>query len=171
MARESLQPVIKAFGVPRLVRMWQRIGRQRPFAVIMYHSISAEGGNWAIHPDRFAEQIRYLRENYPIIRLSDASAYLAGSTGERCIAVTFDDAYTDCLESALPVLQPKSIPFTVFVPTRFIGGTNEWDWMNGRAPKLAIMNAVQLRELLRSPLAEIGSHSVNRVEHAVAATL
>jgi len=163
MAGAGLQPVIKGFGVPRLVRMWQRIEGQRPLTVIMYHSISVEGGKWAIRPDRFAEQITYLCENYPIIRLSDAPAYLAGSSGERCIAVTFDDAYIDCLESALPVLQRKSIAFTVFVPTRFIGGSNEWDWMNGSAPKLAIMNAGQLRELLRSPLVEIGSHSVDHV--------
>jgi peptidoglycan/xylan/chitin deacetylase (PgdA/CDA1 family) len=163
MVGAGLQPVVKAFGVPRLVRMWQRISRQRPLTVIMYHSISADGGAWAIRPDRFAEQIEYLRENYPIIRLSDAPEYLADSSGERRIAVTFDDAYTDCLESALPVLQPRSIPFSVFVPTRFIGGSNEWDWMNGGAPKLAIMNAVQLRELSRSPLAEIGSHSVDHV--------
>ena len=163
MVGAGLQPVIKAFGVPRLLRMWQRIGRQRPLTVIMYYSISVEGGQWAIRPDRFAEQIRYLHENYPIIRLSDAPAYLAGAAAERCIAVTFDDAYTDCLESALPVLQRNSIAFTVFAPTRFIGGSNEWDWMNGGAPKLAIMDAVQLRELLRSPLVEIGSHSVDHL--------
>lgn len=40
MVGAGLQPVIKAFGVPRLLRMWQRIGRQRPLTVIMYHSIS-----------------------------------------------------------------------------------------------------------------------------------
>jgi peptidoglycan/xylan/chitin deacetylase (PgdA/CDA1 family) len=163
MTGVGFQPLIQAFGVPRLVRMWQGISRQRPLTVIMYHSISGEGGEWAVAPDRFAEQLEYLSRNYPIIRLSDAPAFLAGSSAERSIALTFDDAYTDCLECALPLLQGKSIPFTVFVPVRFIGGTNEWDWMNGRAPKLAIMNAAQLRELLRSPLVEIGSHSVDHL--------
>ena len=111
----------------------------------------------------------FCRTNYiPVRELSDHPAerracLSGGSSGERGIAVTFDDAYIDCLESALPVLQRKSIAFTVFVPTRFIGGSNEWDWMNGSAPKLAIMDAGQLRELLRSPLVEIGSHSVDHV--------
>ena len=159
----GIQPLVKAFGVPKLVKMWQCTRHARPLAVIMYHSISVEGGRFAISPERFAEQIEYLRENYPIIRLSDAQAYLAGSSGRRCVAVTFDDAYTDCLESALPLLEQKSIPFTVFVPARFIGGTNEWDWRIGTAPKLTLMSASQLRELLQSPFAEIGSHSVDHI--------
>ena len=163
MAGAGFQPLIKAFGVPQMVRVWQGIGRQRPLTVIMYHSISDEGGEAAIPPDRFAEQVEYLSRNYPIIKLSDAPAFLAGSSAERSIALTFDDAYTDCLECALPLLQRKSIPFTVFVPVRFIGGTNEWDWMSGVAPKLAIMNASQLRELVRSSLVEIGSHSVDHL--------
>jgi peptidoglycan/xylan/chitin deacetylase (PgdA/CDA1 family) len=163
MIGTGFHPLVKAFGVPRLVRMWQRIRRERPLTVIMYHSISVEGGELAICPERFAEQIEYLRENYQIIRLSDAPAYLAGSSDKQCVAVTFDDAYTDCLESGLPLLQQKSIPFTVFVPTRFIGGSNEWDWKNGTAPRLAIMSASHLRELLHSPFVEVGSHSLDHL--------
>jgi peptidoglycan/xylan/chitin deacetylase (PgdA/CDA1 family) len=80
-----------------------------------------------------------------------------GEIPDRSVMITFDDAYADLVEHALPVLEKHGYPATVFVPTSLIGGELK---CNPRqpGPRLAIMSREQIREWSNRGVT-FGSHS------------
>jgi peptidoglycan/xylan/chitin deacetylase (PgdA/CDA1 family) len=73
------------------------------------------------------------------------------------VLVTFDDAYEDIGEYALPILAEYSLTATVFVVTNEMGGSNRWDYPLG-APVRGLMTADQIRRWADRGM-EFGSHS------------
>lgn len=68
-------------------------------------------------------------EGFDIVDLDEALRRLsAPDRGRRFVVITFDDAYRDNLEHALPVLRKHEAPFTLFVPTAFVDGLGELWW-------------------------------------------
>lgn len=80
-------------------------------------------------------------------------------------AVTFDDGFISVIENALPELESRQIPATIFVPTRYLGGPPLWV-KNEAAParRERIVSAEDLKNLKDKPLLEIGSHSVTHTD-------
>jgi len=60
---------------------------------------------------------------YTAILPGDWAAYVRGDgdVPERSLMITFDDAYSDLAEHALPVLEKHGYPAIVFVPTSLVG--------------------------------------------------
>jgi peptidoglycan/xylan/chitin deacetylase (PgdA/CDA1 family) len=117
--------------------------------VLAYHGVGEppageDRHNLFVTPQRFAEQMAFLARRRRVVPLTDL---LAGGAGPRAVAITFDDAYRHVLETALPVLERHGFPSTVFVPTRFVGGRNEWD--EPSACDLDVMSADELLEAER----------------------
>jgi peptidoglycan/xylan/chitin deacetylase (PgdA/CDA1 family) len=81
-----------------------------------------------ITPTALQQQFEFLAQAYHVIPLSEFVARRKQRQSlNRCVAVTFDDAYTGVLEFALPLAIRYGIPFTVFVPTQFCDrGTPFW---------------------------------------------
>lgn len=78
----------------------------------------------AIKPDLFEKHIKYLSENYKIIRSdSDFSNVM-----EPSIIITFDDGYADNFMNALPILERYNTPATVFVSTGNVDTVKEFWW-------------------------------------------
>lgn len=138
--------------------------KYKKISIVMYHSVDPNVGPFSVSPETFGRQIRFIAENYQVARLSDlTSLLLQENHGSRKVVVTFDDAYSHLLGPAYSVLQKHSVPCTIFVPTRFIGGRNEWDLtVNGVTPK-RLMSASDLSSLVREGLVDIGSHTVDHV--------
>jgi peptidoglycan/xylan/chitin deacetylase (PgdA/CDA1 family) len=78
------------------------------------------------------------------------------------VAVTFDDGYASVIENALPELQQRSIPATVFVPTGSWGKRPGWIKSQDH-PSLQerIISREELQILAAEPLVSIGSHTVS----------
>ena len=77
-------------------------------------------------------------------------------------AVTFDDGFTSVVQNALPELQDRSIPATIFVPTGSLGRSPLWITdPNSPNRKETVLLAEELKGLRRTNLLTIGSHSVN----------
>ena len=120
--------------------------------ILMYHHVDDDTPqSTSISPAAFAEQLAFLeREDFNILPLIDLLDSLESerSVPERSVAITFDDAYLSVLTEALPLLESRGWPFTVFVNTEAIdagyGGYLNWD---------------ELR-LLGESGASIGNHSV-----------
>jgi hypothetical protein len=103
--------------------------RGRP-AILMYHSISAEGAS-ARHPyyetrtspATFARQLAELvAEGSRVVSLAELVQELrAGAPPRGAVALTFDDGYQDFAAEAFPLLQRHGFTATVFLPTAFIG--------------------------------------------------
>jgi peptidoglycan/xylan/chitin deacetylase (PgdA/CDA1 family) len=128
--------------------------------VLMYHYIRTVdeqadpmGYRLSITPERFAEQMEWLRDNdYTPMRMDALSACLRGLTRcpENPVALTFDDGYTDAATEALPVLEEQGFVATFYVVVNFVGKPGYMTW--------------EQIELLRDSGMEIGSHTVNHFD-------
>ena len=76
------------------------------------------------------------------------------SSGERYAAVTFDDGYQSVLQNAVPELEVRKIPATIFVIAGIIGRSPGWEGYLENTMTLA-----QLKEL-PSDLITLGSHTI-----------
>lgn len=132
-------------------------------AALLYHHVGPRQAG--VYPQMsmetalFAREIAWLaRRGYTAIRASDWLAWRRGSgkLPDKPIMVTFDDAYADIAEHALPVLQRYGFTATVFVVTARIGTTNTWDEQNGYA-RLPLMTAEQIRAWAAAGV-EFGAH-------------
>lgn len=135
----------------------------RKISIVMYHSVVPGVDPFSVSPEAFGRQIRFIVENYQVVRLSDLTSLLRENLEPRRVVVTFDDAYSHLLGPAYSVLQKYSVPCTIFVPTKFIGGRNEWDLAGNGAVTKHLMSASDLAGLVREGLVDIGSHTVDHV--------
>ncbi|HUF72946.1 MAG TPA: polysaccharide deacetylase family protein [Gammaproteobacteria bacterium] len=102
--------------------------------VFMYHHVDAgTPAATSVTPEVFAEQMSFLeREGFTVLPLIDLLDALAGGreVSARSVAITFDDGYRSVLTEALPLLESRGWPFTVFVNTEAIdegyGGYLSW---------------------------------------------
>lgn len=121
--------------------------------ILMYHSVS-DAAEYGVHPyyrinttpTIFAEHMRFLKESdYTPIDLHDLGHLPATDLSKKkCVVITFDDGYDDFHAKAFPLLAEHHFPATVFLPTAFIGSSNErfpgkkhlaWDqvsWLSDR---------------------------------------
>jgi len=142
---------------------------ERSIAVLLYHhggperETACRGLN--VSPETFARHITTLSAmGYTAITPDEWVAYVHGAREipERCVMITFDDAYEDLVEHALPCLEKKSFPATVFVSTDLIGKTLP---CNPREPDavLPIMTEGQIREWAERGVI-FGAHSRSHVD-------
>ncbi len=77
--------------------------------------------------DYVIERVRAL--GIDIVSLDEALDRLAAqSRGKPFVVLTFDDAYKDNLQHALPILRRHEAPFTLYVPTALVDGAGELWW-------------------------------------------
>ena len=131
--------------------------------VLCYHAVSPTWpAELSVTPDQLTAQVEFLaKRGYRGITFSDA---VLGETGDKTVAITFDDGYASTLKLARPILDRFEMPATVFVPTDFIGGgPMAWpgidQWMGGEhESELMPMSWDEVRELADGGW-EIGSHT------------
>lgn len=121
--------------------------------VLYYHSIPKE------------KRAAFARQMDTLVRCATptrADARMSPVPGSHCVAVTFDDGYQNVVENALPELERRLIPATIFVVPKNLGVPPSWEDYSGgtdAAMNEPIMTAEQLRSL--SPdLVQIGSHTL-----------
>lgn len=62
-------------------------------------------------------------------RAACLSEYLAAPPTDACFTISFDDAHRSVLEHAAPALARLGVPATLFVPTAYVGTSDELlDW-------------------------------------------
>lgn len=133
--------------------------------ILAYHAIAdlrddpvlAEYG---VPPQLFVRQLDDLAaRGWAFVDLDAVLAWLAGE-GElprRAALVTFDDAYTDLLEVAAPLLAEREISAVVFAVAGHLGGANDWDHHKGAA-RLRLLAPADLGAVAASGI-EVGSHT------------
>lgn len=130
--------------------------------ILMYHSISdAEDPRHpyfqtTTSPARFAEHMRFLRENgYTPVRLTEAMNIAAECRNQamKPVVITFDDGYRNFYSQAYPVLAEHGFTANMFLPTGYIA--NQRLSFNG----IECMTWDEVRELNAAGI-EFGSHTV-----------
>jgi peptidoglycan/xylan/chitin deacetylase (PgdA/CDA1 family) len=96
-----------------------RAAHESTFRILMYHRFPGDAG---VVQQRLREQLRHIRKHYRPVRLSS----IAGSKGQRHIAVTVDDGYLD-FATAWPVFRDEGIPVTLYAVSGFLN-RRLWLW-------------------------------------------
>lgn len=102
-------------------------------------------------PADFEEQLRELKDaGYESYFMRDIPDLLSSKKyyTDRSIVLTFDDGYEDFYINAFPLLKKYNIRATVYIITDLIG-------------EKGFLHKEQIRELIRSGLIEIGSHTLS----------
>ena len=151
-AAGSWQALKAAFACSLPVLMYHHVGPRRP-------------GTYAeltVAPEDFAQQLQWLqRWGYTTI---SAAQWLQWRTGTgtlpaKPVLLSFDDAYADTAQYALPLLERFGFRGTTFVVTDEIGGTNSWDERIGSATH-KLMSAEAIRHWAARGF-EFGAHSLS----------
>ena len=123
----------------------------------MYHKVSLKTGDaLTVTADQLKKQLEWVKaEEFEFITCAALLEKLeCGATvSPRAVLVTFDDAYLDNYELALPLLRQLGVPATIFVPTDFIGKASSWD-----RDAQPLMSVDQLRAATGQGF-ELGLHS------------
>lgn len=133
--------------------------------ILMYHAFTPartqEFHRWTLSAERLAGHLEYLSgAGYRSVTVTELAERLRlGGPGpdDRLIALTFDDAYADFHEVALPLLARYRMTGTLFVPTGHVGGSSGWMCDEGEGDR-PILSWAALAEVAASGI-EIGAHS------------
>ncbi|MFP4063353.1 MAG: polysaccharide deacetylase family protein, partial [Halochromatium sp.] len=137
-------------------------------SILMYHQIGrfepmrAHRANYC-DAGRFARQMALLAYGgFQVISLERALAGLYGQQRlpPRAVLLTFDDAYANFVEHALPVLVAHRFPAVVYAISDWLGQRMRWaERAPGRAEP-TLMSAAQLRLLPEAGIC-VGSHGAS----------
>jgi peptidoglycan/xylan/chitin deacetylase (PgdA/CDA1 family) len=135
--------------------------------ILAYHAIADLSDDpvlaeYAVPPRLFEAHLdTLLGGGWSFVDLDAVLAALAGERAlpRRALLLTFDDAYTDLLEVACPIMAERGVPGIVFAVAGKLGGTNEWD-SKKRASTLRLLNAEGLRAVIEQGV-EVGAHTTN----------
>lgn len=103
------------------------VNNDKKVNVLLYHRVcdmKPDIWNLAVSPVQFELQMKYLKENYSIMRFEDDWSNIR----EKSVVITFDDGYLDNYRNAWPILEKYQIPATFFVSTGNIDSENEFWW-------------------------------------------
>jgi peptidoglycan/xylan/chitin deacetylase (PgdA/CDA1 family) len=126
-------------------------------AILTYHSVDSSGSVISVDPSTFERHVRWLGSGaVTVVSLIDL---LSLSDDRDAVAITFDDAFTNFRTEAWPRLEAHGLPVTLYVPTGFVGRTNEWDAIpGGGMPTLPILDWSWLARLQEAGVT-LGAHS------------
>jgi peptidoglycan/xylan/chitin deacetylase (PgdA/CDA1 family) len=126
--------------------------------ILMYHKVAtSQPDGLTVTADQFEMHLMYLKaKGYQPITFGQLRTlhHEAAPLPRKAVILTFDDAYRDFREMAVPLLRKYGFMATVFVPVAYIGKTNIWD--HGHDP---ILTAEELKLLTNQGLSEVGLHS------------
>lgn len=130
----------------------------RGLTILIYHRI---GGRTRDELDvslpAFERQLELLGE-HDVVGLDAAlDALEAGDDAPRFV-LTFDDGFADVHEHAFPLLRARGLPFTLYIPTAYVGRELVWEGATAEGTGPA-MDWKQLGELASSPLCTVGNHT------------
>lgn len=81
-------------------------------------------------PPDFDRQMRHLKQHYRVLSLEVLFEHVEKRTPlpKRAVLITFDDAYADLKDYAIPILKKHNLSAVIFVPTAFPGHPERWFW-------------------------------------------
>lgn len=106
--------------------------------VLQYHHVSSTTPRiTSITKEEFAQHMAYLHEQkFNVIPIETLTRQLAlgEPIKDRTIIITFDDAYIDMLDNAMPILTKYQFPATIFVATSLVGSSKQYlNWAQLRS--------------------------------------
>jgi peptidoglycan/xylan/chitin deacetylase (PgdA/CDA1 family) len=155
-------------GVRRAVpdrETWLRLTRGT--SILMYHACGYAGELPSLYviPARcFARQMAWLkRRRYHVLSLEEFLSYHRGYRlpPAHSVVITFDDGYADNRTVAYPTLRQHGFPATIFLVSRAVEATNQWD-SEGELAGRPLLSWSDIKEMLHGGIS-FGAHTRNHV--------
>lgn len=156
-----LKPSPEVVEIPEEVKKSiQNLKAQKSFKlpILMYHYVEyvKDPGDTIrkslnILPAVFEEQVKTLKKvGYEFITLADLNNALRDkiTISPKSVILTFDDGYRDFYTDVFPLLKKYQVKAVVFIVPHFLDKPNN-------------LTSVQLEEIIKSNLVEIGAHTLN----------
>jgi peptidoglycan/xylan/chitin deacetylase (PgdA/CDA1 family) len=132
--------------------------------ILVYHAVSDDATSqfrpYAISPARFAEHVAILQDlGCVTLTLGDAAHRLfdRARLPDRAVVLTFDDAFGDFAEHAVPTLIAANFVATLFVPSAYVGSTSRWLIREGE-DRRPVMSWSEIQSVADAGI-EVGAHS------------
>ncbi len=129
----------------------------RRAAVLMYHRVmpteraarDAVEEAMFVTPETFAHHCQWLAETFNVLPLSEIERRMSEGRPlpQRACAITFDDGWSDNLEFAVPELERRGLPATIFVVADRVG-TDGAFWPDEVGRRMAGLEAAATRRVL-----------------------
>jgi biofilm PGA synthesis lipoprotein PgaB len=135
--------------------------------ILSYHEIAERADalvpTYAVTPANFAAQMKWLRSSgYHFVSMDDVLADAAGKRPlpEQAALITFDDGYSSVYTQAFPILKAMKAPAVVALVGSWLQAeTGDVDFDGRKIPRTDLLSWVQIKEMTRSGLVEIASHT------------
>jgi len=146
-----------------LMRLLSRGGGMNT-TILTYHAVdscprNSDPHNLFVSPHTFERQIAYLSRTACITSLE--AAVTGTARAHPAVAITFDDAYSNILQHAVPVLERYGAPATIFLATAAIGASFQWDGVS--TCDHSVMNEDELEEAMGRGMS-IESHGHGHID-------
>jgi peptidoglycan/xylan/chitin deacetylase (PgdA/CDA1 family) len=133
--------------------------------LLFYHRVANHSMNpWSIPVANFRRQMSWIANHMAPSSLDQIrQTQLIGRRDKPMVGVTFDDAYSENCEFAIPILLELKIPTTYFVTTHFVetGEPFPHDVTRGQALRPNTIN--QIRTMAEQGI-QIGAHSHTHID-------
>lgn len=148
-------------------------------AVLTYHRVlphseavarCVEPGMY-VTPESFAAQLDWLTADFAVLPLGEIVARLAEGRGlpRGAVAISFDDGWQDNCDHALPALQRRGLPATVFLVTDRVGSPGAF-WPDEVCRRLAGLSARERRCFANALRADPNGEPIEASLHKLKAT-
>ncbi len=130
--RATLKALVEALLAGSGPAALSRRAFRRRALVLAYHNVLPEdaspGADRSLHLPlaRFREQLDVLAGHASVVPLAELLEPAAATTTRPRVAITFDDAYAGAVTAALPELERRGLPATMFVTPGMLGGGGFW---------------------------------------------
>src|SRR5215472_16376458 len=104
----------------QLLRLHRMLLQRSQAILLLYHRVNNEGDPFfpGLSREQFREQLEYVGRCYRVEPLDEVIAWLSqGAPGPPRVAITIDDGYPDTVDVALPELERRGLPATLFLAT------------------------------------------------------
>ncbi|MEE9430815.1 MAG: polysaccharide deacetylase family protein [Melioribacteraceae bacterium] len=125
----------------------------RPICVALYYHSIFEN-----EKDAFAKQMNLISRKCKVIK-TDFFGEL--EKNKLHTIITFDDGFENLVNNAVPILEEKKLPFTIFFISDYFGKTPNWEFEGVHPDMNEIIMTVEQMNKLPKELVTIGSHSVS----------
>jgi peptidoglycan/xylan/chitin deacetylase (PgdA/CDA1 family) len=140
---------------------WQRLVHGT--TILLYHSVGwpeESVGRYITESRRFRWQMALLNWlRYRVLSMEEYLRYRIEHQlpPSRSILITFDDGYADNYALAYPILRRHGFAATIFLVSRFLGSTNQWD-KQGELSGRPLLAKSEVQEMQDGGL-QFGAHS------------
>lgn len=135
--------------------------------ILLYHRVSETENDpllLSVNPNNFRAQMKYLKDNFNIISLSELVFKVKNKKSiKNSVVITFDDGYADNYYEALPILKELKIPATIFVTSGKINDNSPFYWDGNISAEFRgrSLTIEELKNISKEENIEIGAHTIN----------